>query len=158
MLCSDRQSILTARCSQLSQLAAPAAVLYRGQTPVVGLPTSSPPYGTGVRPRALDYPPCSHGDRTHYRGNMLCMALAHSKLTAQGQISVPAKIRKKLGVGPGSVLEWDDDGEQVVVRRAGRFSSEEIHRSLFPTPPRPKTLEDLKAGVRQHMKRRRAGR
>jgi bifunctional DNA-binding transcriptional regulator/antitoxin component of YhaV-PrlF toxin-antitoxin module len=36
------------------------------------------------------------------------MALAHSKLTAQGQISVPAKVRRRLGVGPVSVLEWDD--------------------------------------------------
>lgn len=86
------------------------------------------------------------------------MALAHSRLTAQGQISVPAKVRRKLGVGPGSVLEWDDDGEQVVVRRAGRYTSEEVHRSLFPSPPTPKTLRDLKEGVRQHIKRRRAGR
>ena len=29
------------------------------------------------------------------------MTLAHSKLTAQGQISVPAEIRRKLGIGPG---------------------------------------------------------
>ena len=86
------------------------------------------------------------------------MALAHSKLTAQGQISVPAKVRKKLGVGPGSVLEWDEDGEQIVVRRAGRFSSEDVHRSVFARPPKPRTLEDLKEGVRQYMKRRRAGR
>jgi antitoxin PrlF len=86
------------------------------------------------------------------------MALAHSKLTAQGQISVPAAIRKKLGVGPGSVLEWDDDGEQVVVRRVGRFSSEDVHRSLFAAPPKPRTLEELKEGVRRHVKGRRAGR
>jgi antitoxin PrlF len=86
------------------------------------------------------------------------MALAHSKLTAQGQISVPAKVRKKLGVGPGSVLEWDDDGERVVVRRAGRYTSEEVHRFLFPSPPKPKTLREMKEGVRQHIKRRRAGR
>jgi len=86
------------------------------------------------------------------------MAVAHSKLTAQGQISVPAAIRKKLGVGPGSVLEWNDDGEQVVVRRAGRFSSEDVHRSLFATPPRARTLEELKEGVRRHVKGRRAGR
>ena len=86
------------------------------------------------------------------------MALAHSKLTAQGQISVPAKVRRKLGVGPGSVLEWDDDGERVVVRRVGRYSSEDVHRSLFPNPPKPKTLTDLKEGVRQHIRRRRAGR
>ena len=84
------------------------------------------------------------------------MALAHSKLTAQGQISVPANVRRKLGVGPGSVLEWDDDGEKVVVRRAGRYSSEDVHRSLFPARPRPKTLEELKDGVRRYIKRRRA--
>ncbi|OFW05379.1 MAG: hypothetical protein A3H96_07790 [Acidobacteria bacterium RIFCSPLOWO2_02_FULL_67_36] len=86
------------------------------------------------------------------------MALAHSKLTAQGQVSVPAKVRRKLGVGPGSVLEWDEEGEQVVVRRAGRFSSEDVHRSLFAAPPKARTLEDLKEGVRRHVKRRRAGR
>ena len=74
------------------------------------------------------------------------MAIAHSKLTAQGQISVPAKVRRKLGIGPGSVLEWDDEGEQVVVRRAGRFTSEDVHRSLFPTAPRPRTLAELKDG------------
>ena len=51
------------------------------------------------------------------------MALAHSKLTAQGQISVPAKVRSKLGVGPGGVLEWDEEDGKIVVRRAGRFSS-----------------------------------
>ena len=85
------------------------------------------------------------------------MALAHSKLTAQGQISVPAKVRQRLGVGPGSVLEWDDDGDRIVVRRVGRFSSEDVHRSLFSTPPKPKTLGDLKNGVRRYIKRRRAG-
>jgi AbrB family looped-hinge helix DNA binding protein len=86
------------------------------------------------------------------------MALAHSKLTAQGQISVPVNVRKKLGVGPGSVLEWDDDGENVVVRRVGRYTSEDVHRSLFPTPPKPRTLAQMKEGMRGHIKKRRASR
>jgi AbrB family looped-hinge helix DNA binding protein len=86
------------------------------------------------------------------------MAIAHSKLTAQGQISVPARVRRKLGVGPGSVLEWDEEGEKVVVRRAGRYSSEDVHRALFPSPPRTRTLAELKAGVRQHVRKRHAGR
>lgn len=94
----------------------------------------------------------------HYRGNISGMAIAHSKLTAQGQISVPAKVRRKLGIGPGSVLEWDDDGEQVVVRRVGRYTSEDVHRSLFPTPPKPRTLAELKEGVRRYIRRRRASR
>jgi AbrB family looped-hinge helix DNA binding protein len=84
------------------------------------------------------------------------MAPAQSRLTSQGQISVPARIRRKLGVGPGSILEWDDDGEQVVVRRAGRYTSEDVHRRLFPVTPKPKTLKEMKEGVRRYVKGRHA--
>jgi AbrB family looped-hinge helix DNA binding protein len=84
--------------------------------------------------------------------------ITHSKITAQGQISVPAEVRRKLGLAPGSVLEWDEEGDKVVVRRAGRYSSEEIHRVLFSTAPRPRTLEELKDGIRQHQLRRHARR
>jgi AbrB family looped-hinge helix DNA binding protein len=82
------------------------------------------------------------------------MAIAHSKLTAQGQISVPASVRRKLGLGRGSVLEWDDNGEQVVVRRVGRYTSEDLHRSLFPKAPKPRTWAELKDGVRREIQRR----
>lgn len=86
------------------------------------------------------------------------MALAHSKLTAQGQVSVPAKVRQRLGVGPGSVLEWDEDGDQVIVRKAGRYTSEDVHRTLFPTAPTLRTLNELKDGIHRDVKRRRARR
>jgi antitoxin PrlF len=86
------------------------------------------------------------------------MPLAHSKLTAQGQISVPAKVRQKLGIGPGSVLEWDDDGDQIVVRRAGRYTSKDIHQALFPMLPGSRTVEQMKEGIRRHIKKRHAGR
>ncbi len=82
------------------------------------------------------------------------MTIAHSKLTAQGQISVPAEVRRKLGIGPGSVLEWDEDGEKIVVRRVGRYTSEEVHRALFPKPPKPRTFEEMKEGVRRYIKGR----
>jgi AbrB family looped-hinge helix DNA binding protein len=60
------------------------------------------------------------------------MAIAQSKLTAQGQISVPAEVRKRLGVGPGSVLEWEEQDDKIVVRRAGRYTSEDVHKALYP--------------------------
>lgn len=87
------------------------------------------------------------------------MTLAHSKLTAQGQISVPAEIRRKLGIGPGAVLEWDEEGGQIVVRRAGRYTSEDVHEALFPThPDKSRTLEEMKEGVRRHIRTRHARR
>jgi AbrB family looped-hinge helix DNA binding protein len=84
------------------------------------------------------------------------MSLPQSKVTAQGQISVPAEIRRKLGIGPGSILEWDEQGEKVVVRKAGRYSSEDIHRAVFAKRPRRRTLDELKEAVRQRMREKRA--
>ena len=85
------------------------------------------------------------------------MAIAHSKVTAQGQISVPAPVRRKLGVGPGSVIEWDAEGDNVVVRRAGRYSSLEIHRALFGRRrPKARTLAELKEGIRRYVRKRHA--
>ncbi len=87
------------------------------------------------------------------------MALAQSKVTAQGQISVPVEVRRKLGIGPGSVLEWEEEGDAVVVRKAGRYSSEDIHRTIFPkgTPPR-KSVEEFDNGVRRYLKKKHARR
>ncbi len=86
------------------------------------------------------------------------MAIARSKLTARFQILMPAAVRRRLGVGPGSVVEWADEGEQIVVRRAGRYSSTDVHQSLFAAPPAPRSLTELKNGVRLAIKQRHARR
>ena len=86
------------------------------------------------------------------------MTIAKSKLTAQGQISVPAEIRQRLGVGPGSVLEWDEQDDQVVVRRAGRYTSEEVHRALFPDGASEGSAPDVKEAIRTYVRKKHAGR
>lgn len=85
------------------------------------------------------------------------MVLAVSKLTAQGQISVPAEVRRKLGIGPGSVLEWDEEGDQIVVRRVGQYSFEDVHQALFPKGASARrSLDDLKEGRRTYVRKRHA--
>lgn len=87
------------------------------------------------------------------------MNVHRSKLTAQGQISVPSEVRKKLGVGPGATLEWEERDGEIIVRRAGRYSSADIHAVLFPEgPPAPKSDAELKEGIRQFMRKKHAGR
>ena len=84
------------------------------------------------------------------------MTLAKSRLTAQGQISVPAEVRKKLGVGPGSVLEWDEQNDEVVVRRAGSYTSDDIHRALFPQKVTKASVGEVKEGIRKYIRKRHA--
>ena len=86
------------------------------------------------------------------------MAIARSKLTAQGQISVPADVRRKLGIGPGSLLEWTEDGDTIIVRRAGRFSSDDIHRAIFrKRKPETRSIAQMKDGIRSYVRKRYEG-
>jgi antitoxin PrlF len=96
--------------------------------------------------------------RSQYPGNVLHMAIAQSRLTAQGQISVPAEVRRKLGIGPGATLEWHEEGERIVVRRVGRFTSADLHAALFSKPPRRRSLAELREGLKAYAKRRHARR
>ena len=86
------------------------------------------------------------------------MALARSRLTAQGQISVPAEVRRRLGVGPGSVLEWEQVENGMLVRRAGTHTSQEVHEALFEKAPPPQSLEELKQGRAAYVRKRYARR
>jgi AbrB family looped-hinge helix DNA binding protein len=83
------------------------------------------------------------------------MPLAHSKLTAQAQISVPVDVRRKLGVGPGSILEWEQDGDKIFVRRSGRFTSKDIRDAIFgERKPAPRSLDELKESIRSYARKR----
>ncbi len=85
------------------------------------------------------------------------MAIVRSRVTSQGQISVPLDVRRKLGIGPGSVLEWEDENGKMTVRRAVRYSSEDIHQALFPArEANPKTIDQMKDGIRRRIKERHA--
>lgn len=84
------------------------------------------------------------------------MVLAQSRLTSQGQISVPAEVRRKLGLGPGSVLEWQESGSGVIVRKAGRHTSQDVHRALFGAGKPPTSNVSVKEGIRRQIRRRHA--
>src|SRR5207237_322625 len=57
----------------------------------------------------------------------------------------PVHDQRPLASGSaGSVLEWENEGDHVVVRRAARYSSVDIHDAVFQKPPSAKSSEDLK--------------
>ena len=92
------------------------------------------------------------------------MQKLQTKLTSQGQVSVPAAVRSFLHLMPGSVMVWSQEGDRIVVERAKRHSTAEVHQALFadstggaPSTGAPKTLAELKQGIRQRMQRRHAG-
>ncbi|MGK4002204.1 AbrB/MazE/SpoVT family DNA-binding domain-containing protein [Sorangium sp. So ce1036] len=86
------------------------------------------------------------------------MKIAQSRVTARGQLSVPAEVRKRLELVPGSILEWEAEGDRITVRRVGQHTFEDVHRALFSQEPQPRSLAVLKDGIRQHVRDRQARR
>ena len=88
------------------------------------------------------------------------MEKTQTKITSQGQVSVPAAVRRFLHLTPGSVLEWRQEGDRIVVERVRRHTTTEVHEALFagapPAGAPAKTLAELKQGVREHLRRRHA--
>lgn len=91
----------------------------------------------------------------------LSMMQFQTKITSQGQVSVPAAIRSLLHLTPGSVLAWKEDTGRVSVERVTLHSTAEVHQALFGdlpavTPVAAKTAQELKQGIRELIKRRHA--
>ena len=84
------------------------------------------------------------------------MPIAHSKLTAQGQTSVPVEVRRKLALAPGSVLEWEEKGGEGIVRRAVRYTSIDVHNALFGVGAKAPLKVDVQAAIRKHVCQRHA--
>lgn len=82
--------------------------------------------------------------------------IARTRLAADGRVSVPAQIRQRLGVDPGSVLVWQQHGDAVIIRKA--YSSVDIHRALFTKEPTRRPLSALDDGIRQRVRKRYASR
>jgi hypothetical protein len=94
----------------------------------MGFPATSPPGTIFRRLVGQRFTP----GLTAFRGKIRPMAISGSELTARGPVLIPSKT--------------------------SRYSSEDIHRVLFPDSPQPRTLEQLREGVRQYVKIRHARR
>lgn len=85
------------------------------------------------------------------------MATYVTKLTGQGQVSIPVELRKALGLEPGASVEWEQKGDEVVVRRRKLYSWDDIRDFLWSKgKPEPKTLEELNEGKANYVRARHA--
>jgi antitoxin PrlF len=85
--------------------------------------------------------------------NVVPTVALETRVTSQGQVSVPAAIRRKLGVEPGSTLQWTLRGDEVVVKRRTGSTFDEMHKILFPNgPPKRRSLKEMDEGIAQYMR------
>ena len=84
------------------------------------------------------------------------MKFVESRINPKGQVSIPAAVRRRLGLLPGTRIEWLEKDGKLVVRRASRFSSRDIHDAVFGKTPEKVPVADMDAGNRAHLANRHA--
>ena len=88
------------------------------------------------------------------------------KFSASGQVALPKRIQKKLGLEPGDYLEVEEKGGKVVLtpktlvdkriqkRLAESFEDFRKGRVYGPFPSAKEMVRSLHAGARQRKKRK----
>lgn len=68
-----------------------------------------------------------------------------STMTARGQTTIPAEIRKKLALKPGDRILYLEEGGRVRIVAADKRASD--LKGLLPKPDRAVSLEDMDAAI-----------
>ncbi len=71
-----------------------------------------------------------------------------STVTSKGQVTIPAEARRKLGIGPGTTLEFvvTDEGTLVVIPRS---RSVRDLKGMVPRPRRALSVEEMERAIRR---------
>ena len=72
------------------------------------------------------------------------IGMTYARLTSKGQVTVPKEVRAQLRLEPGDVLSYEVEGDEVRVRKVGRFDAA-WHRALSGTLEEWNSAEDDEA-------------
>jgi len=77
-----------------------------------------------------------------------------SAISSKGQITLPAKLRKKFGLRPNDRVVVESTDEGILIRSAGNFF--ELDGFLGKGLPRDEERARMAKGVAAHLRRKRA--
>jgi bifunctional DNA-binding transcriptional regulator/antitoxin component of YhaV-PrlF toxin-antitoxin module len=86
------------------------------------------------------------------------MSLAQSRITAQGQVSIPVSVMRQFGLAPGEVINWETLEGHLIIEKAGQYSLSDVQSVLnLPKAP-PKSETELREGIKARTRAKHAGR
>lgn len=80
------------------------------------------------------------------------MSLAKSRITAQGQVSIPVAVMQQFGLAPGEVIEWESRDGQLTIRRAGQYTLADVRKALDLPKGVHKTDAEIREGIKARMR------
>jgi antitoxin PrlF len=66
-----------------------------------------------------------------------------SRMTSKGQVTIPANLRKRMGLKPGDEIEFHSEGGKTVVRKRPPTSSKGVFEQFVGMYPAFKSSEEV---------------
>ena len=85
------------------------------------------------------------------------MALAQSKITAQGQVSIPVSVMRQFGLAPGEVISWEAREGQLVIEKASLYSLVDVQSAVQLPKGLHKSEDEIREGIKVRMRTKHAG-
>ena len=86
------------------------------------------------------------------------MGLAQSRITAQGQVSIPVSVMRQFGLAPGEIITWDTLEGHLVIEKAGQYSLADVQEALNLAVGLPKTEAEIREAIKNRLRTKHAGR
>jgi AbrB family looped-hinge helix DNA binding protein len=68
--------------------------------------------------------------------------MRRTKVNAKGQVTIPAELRKRLEIKPGTRINWSEEKGRLVLTSTTSRRIEEIRRFLKPKPGESSAFEE----------------
>ena len=86
------------------------------------------------------------------------MSLAQSRITAQGQVSIPVSVMRQFGLAPGEVITWDTMEGHLIIEKAGHYSLADVQSALKIPKGIHKSDAEIREGIKTRIRTKHAGR
>ena len=75
-------------------------------------------------------------------------------LTSKGQVTVPKEIRDQLGLDAGALLDFQLSADRSITVKPVQPDARRIRGLLKSPHPAPLTVEQMEAGIAEHLQRK----
>lgn len=73
--------------------------------------------------------------------------MAFAKVTSKGQITIPVKVRRKMGLGSGDRVQFHEAANRNFTISAATRSVQELKGLLYKKGRKPVTIEEMNEAI-----------
>ena len=82
------------------------------------------------------------------------MGMSSATITSKGQVTIPKKVRDKLHLKPGDIINFEIESSNSVRITSAKRSPSEAYGILFREDQKAYTVEEMNEGIEEYIRKK----